>query len=117
MTDNIKPTNLPYDDFAKLDIRTGTIIHAELVPKSKKLLKLQVDFGEQIGTRTIVAGIAFSYSPEVAVGERVVAILNLASRIMMGIQSDGMLLATRSEDGMIGLISPVSMVANGLEVG
>lgn len=113
-----KPTNLSYEDFAKLDIRVGTIQRAEPIPKAKKLLKLEVFFGEVIGLRTIVAGLAGSYDPTAMGGVQVVAVLNLAPRVMMGIQSDGMLLATHTSDGQVKLIAPfVSSVLDGSEVG
>src|SRR5271155_5472874 len=98
-TVNTKPQNLPYDDFAKLDIRVGLVTKAEAIPKSKKLLKLEVDFAEDRGPRTILAGIAEAYNPEGVVGLKIVAILNLAPRAMMGIQSEGMLLAGRDVQG------------------
>jgi len=86
-------SEITYDDFAKLDIRVGTITKAERIPKSKKLLKLEVFFGSEIGSRTILAGIASSYDPEGAEGLKVMAIINLAPRQMMGETSHGMLLA------------------------
>jgi methionyl-tRNA synthetase len=93
-----KPDNLAYEDFVKLDIRAGTVIQAEPVPKSKKLLKLNVDFGVEIGSRVIVAGIAESYDVVSIIGQKVVAVLNLAPRSIMGLTSNGMLLAGRTDD-------------------
>ncbi len=93
-----KPQNLPYDDFAKFDIRVGTVIAAEAVPKSKKLIKMQVSFGDH-GERTILAGIAQHYTPEQMLNANVVAVLNLAPRDMMGITSHGMILAAHNQDG------------------
>lgn len=117
MTVEVKPTNIPYQDFAKFDIRVGTIQRAEPIPKAKKLLKLSVFFGEVIGLRTIVAGLAGSYDPTIMGGLQVVAILNLAPRIMMGIQSDGMILATYHE-GQVRLIVPsAENISDGSEVG
>jgi len=101
-----KPENLSYEDFAKFDIRVGTIVKAEAVPKSKKLLKLEVSFGSEIGTRVILAGIAGSYDPDLLSGHRVTAILNLTPRQMMGIESHGMLLACHDQDNKIWLIQP-----------
>src|ERR1700722_7938758 len=112
-----KPTNIPYEDFAKLDIRVGTIHRAEAIPKAKKLLRLEVFFGNEIGLRTIIAGIAGSYDPTLIGGVQIVAILNLAPRTMMGIQSDGMLLATRTKEGVLRLISPFIPTTDGSEVG
>ena len=110
-----KPQNLPYEDFAKLDIRAGTIIASEVVPKSKKLVKLEVSFGS-LGTRTILAGIGASYNAETLTGMRIVAVLNLAKRTMMGIDSHGMLLAGCSEDGAVSIINPNTIVDGG-EIG
>jgi methionyl-tRNA synthetase len=116
MTYDIKPTNLQYQDFAKLDIRVGTIQRAEPIPKAKKLLKLEVFFGEVVGLRTIVAGLAGSYDPTLMGGIQVVAVLNLAPRVMMGIQSDGMVLATHHE-GQVRLIVPsAENISDGSEV-
>lgn len=100
---------ITYDDFVKVDIRVGTITSAELVPKSKKLVKLEVSFGTE--TRTILAGIAsmipflLDSKVENFAGRQVVAVLNLAPREMMGIQSHGMLLAAHGADGNLSLAS------------
>lgn len=110
-----KPTNLSAEDFFKLDIRAGTITQAEAVKKSK-LLNLQVSFGPEIGTRTILAGISEAYSPDTIVGLQVVAVLNLAPREMKGIVSNGMLLAGRSATGQLILVSP-NGIAEGGEIG
>lgn len=100
---------ITYDDFVKVDLRVGTIVKAEAVPKAKKLVKLEVSFGTE--TRTIVAGIA-SMIPflldgkvENFAGRQVVAVLNLPPREMMGIQSNGMLLAAHDADGKLALAS------------
>jgi methionyl-tRNA synthetase len=92
-----KPKNLAYDDFAKLDIRVGTIIAAEAIPKSK-LLKLRVSFGDS-GERTVLAGIGKHFKAEEIVGTNIVAVLNLAPREMKGIVSEAMLLAASNQDG------------------
>lgn len=94
---------ITYDDFVKVDLRVGTITKAEAILKSKKLVKLEVSFGEE--TRTILAGIAQSFPPETLVGVQIVAVLNLAPREMMGIQSHGMLLAAHGKDGGLFLAS------------
>ena len=107
-----KPENLLYDDFAKFDLRSGMITYIEEIPKSKKLLRLEVDFGPA-GKRTILAGIK---GATLALGQRVVAVLNLAPRQMMGIESHGMLLATHDENNQIVLINP-GPVLNGAEIG
>ena len=115
MSDEVKPQNLSFEDFAKIDIRTGTIISAEPIPKSKKLLKLQVFFGSEVGTRTILAGIAGSYNADTLAGVQVVAVLNLAPRTMMGVESHGMLLAAPTNDGLTLVQCPGS--PDGTEVG
>jgi methionyl-tRNA synthetase len=104
------------EDFFKADIRAGTITSAEAVPKSKKLLKMSVSFGPEIGTRTILAGIAEAYNPEGIVGLQVVAVVNLPPRAMMGIESHGMLLAGRSATGQLILVSP-NGIAEGQQIG
>jgi len=115
--EDAKPQNLAYDDFAKLDIRVGLITKAEAIPKSKKLLKLEVDFAEATGPRTILAGIAESYADiNACLGQAIVAVLNLAPRTMMGIESHGMLLAGRDGFGRIALVNPGGIVIGG-EVG
>ena len=97
-----KPT-ISYDDFAKLDLRTGRILSAEPVPKSKKLLKLQVDLGYE--TRQILAGVAEYFQPEEMIGQSVVVVANLAPRKMMGLESQGMLLMGEDREGCLSLIS------------
>lgn len=104
------------DDFFKADLRAGTITSAEAVPKSKKLLKMTVSFGPEIGTRTILAGIAEAYNPEGIVGLQIVAVVNLPPRAMMGIESHGMLLAGRSATGQLILVSP-NGIAEGESIG
>lgn len=111
-----KPQDLPFDDFVKLDIRVGTIVSIEPVPKSKKLLKLEVTFGSEVGTRTILAGVASAYPDRVMVGQKVSAVLNLAPRAMMGVTSHGMIMATNDEEGKIWLVNP-GPVPDGTEVG
>lgn len=90
---------ISYDDFAKLDIRVGTVVAAELIPETDKLIKCTVDFGE-FGTRTIVSGIALWKKPEELVGKQLPYIVNLAPRILRGVESQGMLLAASDEDGV-----------------
>lgn len=103
MTEEVKPENLAYEDFAKIDIRVGTITKSEIIPKSKKLLKLEVYFGEA-GHRVILAGIAEVFDATAIVGMQVVAVLNLAPRVMFGIESHGMLLAAHNMDGGLALV-------------
>ncbi len=104
---------ITFDDFVKADMRVGTITAAEEVPKSKKLLKLSVSFGPEIGTRTILAGIAEAYSHLTIVGLQVVAVVNLPPRQMMGIESNGMLLAGRTPEGALRLIFPNGIAEGG----
>ena len=100
-----------FDDFAKLDIRTGTIVAAERVPKTEKLLKLQVETG--IDTRTVVSGIAEYYSPEKIIGQRVSILINLAPRKIKGIESQGMILMAENPEGKLTFILPDAEMLNG----
>ena len=105
---------ISYDDFAKLDIRIGTIIAAEMVPETDKLIKCTIDFGE-MGQRTIVSGIAQWKQPEDLVGRQLPYIVNLAPRMLRGVESQGMLIAGSDEDGLA-LISPDRAVASGTKL-
>lgn len=105
---------IQFDDFAKMDIRTGTILTAEKVEKSKKLLKLSVDLGFE--TRTILSGIAEHFAPEEVVGRQVVVLANLAPRVMMGTESQGMILFAEDAEGKLGFVSPTAGWANGMGV-
>lgn len=106
----MKP-EISYEEFAKLDIRIGTVVAAELVPDTDKLIKCTVDFGE-LGIRTIVSGIAQWKNPEVLVGKQFPYIVNLAPRMLRGIESQGMLIAASDEAG-VALISPEREVPRG----
>ena len=105
---------IEFDDFTKMDIRIGTILEAEKVAKTKKLLKLKVDVG--IDVRTIVSGIAESFSPEDIVGQQVTVLCNLAPRKIRGVESQGMILMTDAEDGSLAFIEPQQKVKNGGQV-
>ena len=96
---------IEFEDFVKLDLRTATVLNAEKVPKTDKLLKLEVDLGFE--KRTIVSGIAKYYSAEEMTGKRVVIVANLAPRKLRGIESNGMILMAEKESGELGLVSPV----------
>lgn len=109
---SLKGENLSAMDFFRFDLRVGSIRTVEAVPKSKKLLKLEVDFGPA-GIRTILAGIAGATLVE---GQKVVAIINLEPRTMMGLTSHGMLLAGADEAGKVWLVNP-GPVPDGAEVG
>ncbi|RIV24879.1 methionine--tRNA ligase [Fibrisoma montanum] len=104
-------TEITYDDFAKMDIRIGTILEAERVPKSDKLLKLKVDDGT--GQRQILSGIAKHFAPEDIIGKQVTFLANLAPRKMMGLESQGMILMAEDRDGSLSLIAPDKTVWNG----
>ncbi|WP_077401484.1 methionine--tRNA ligase [Cellulophaga omnivescoria] len=95
---------ITFDDFTKLDMRVGTIIEAEKMPKAKKLLVLKVDTG--LDTRTIVSGIAESFTPEEIVGKKVTVLVNLAPRALRGVESEGMILMTENADGKLVFVNP-----------
>ena len=103
-----------FEDFTKLDIRIGTILTAEKVAKTKKLLQLKVAVG--IDTRTIVSGIAESFSPEEIIGQQVAVLVNLAPRKIRGVESQGMILMTDTPDGKLACMQPEKEVKNGQEV-
>ncbi len=103
-----------FDDFAKIDLRVGTIIAAEKVPKADKLLKLSVDLGFEI--RTIVSGIALHFAPEDIVGKQVTVVVNLAPRKMRGIDSNGMILMAEDTQGKLHFINPEQDISNGASV-
>ena len=106
---------ISYDDFAKMDIRIGTILSAEKMPKADKLLILKVDTG--IDQRTIVSGIAQSFNPEEIIGKRVTVLANLAPRKLRGVESQGMILMVENAQGKYRFIAPDGEeIANGAEV-
>ncbi len=106
--------NIEFDDFAKMDIRIGTIIEAEKVKKTKKLLKLLIDTG--IDKRTVVSGIAEYYTPEDIIGKQVSVLVNLEPKKLRGIESQGMILMAEDADGKLVFVSPTSELNNGSEV-
>ena len=95
---------IDFDDFTKLDMRVGTIVEAEKMAKTKKLLVLKVDTG--LDTRTIVSGIAESFSPEEIVGKKVTVLINLAPRTLRGVDSEGMILMTENAEGKLVFVNP-----------
>jgi len=106
---------ITFDDFTKLDIRVGTILEAEKMPKTKKLLVLKVDIG--IDVRTIVSGIAESFTAEEVVGKKVTVLVNLAPRVLRGVESQGMILMTETPEGKLVFVNPNDdSVANGLHI-
>jgi len=100
-----------FDDFAKIDLRVGTIIAAEKVEKADKLLKLEVDLGFE--KRTIVSGIALHFAPTEIVGKQVVVVVNLAPRKMRGIESNGMILMAEDATGKLHFVSPSTIIESG----
>ena len=104
-----------FEDFEKMDIRTATVLEAERVPKTDKLLKLTIDTG--IDRRTIVSGIAEYYTPEQMLGQQICILANLAPRKIRGIESKGMILMARQSDGKMRFITPQEVLANGAEIG
>jgi len=110
---DIRP-QIQYDDFAKLDLRVGTVKTCEKVAKADKLLKLTIDLGTE--TRTIVSGIALHYTAEEMVGKQVVVVVNLAPRKMKGIESQGMILTAEDKDGKLRLLKPEEAVNPGSSV-
>ncbi|WP_291147704.1 methionine--tRNA ligase [Flavobacterium sp. UBA7680] len=105
---------IQFDDFAKMDIRIGTILEAEKMPKANKLLVLKVDTG--IDVRTIVSGIAESFSPEEIIGKRVSVLANLAPRALRGVESQGMILMTTNAEGKLVFVNPDADAPNGATV-
>ncbi|MEE0996856.1 MAG: methionine--tRNA ligase [Paludibacteraceae bacterium] len=112
--DKIKPETT-FDDFMKMDIRVGTVLDCQKVPKADKLLQFKIDDG--MGGRTIVSGIAQSYAPEELIGQQVCFIANFPTRKLKGVESQGMILSAVNNDGKLVVISPSKKTANGAEVG
>lgn len=105
---------IEFDDFGKMDIRTGTILEAEIVPKTTKLMKLKIDTG--IDQRTVVSGIAEYYKPEEVIGKQICMLANLKPRMLKGIESKGMILMAQDTDGKLVFISPESKTINGADI-
>ena len=104
-----------FDDFEKMDIRTATVLEAERVPKTDKLLKLTIDTG--IDRRTIVSGIAEYYTPEQMLGKQICILANLKPRTIRGIESHGMILMAKQGDGKMRFITPQEALTNGAQIG
>ncbi|MCB0794917.1 MAG: methionine--tRNA ligase [Flavobacteriales bacterium] len=118
--DAISPANaikplIQFDDFARLDLRTGLVLAAERIPKADKLLKLTVDIGEE-DPRTVISGIAAHYGPEEVVGRQVVLVANLEPRKMRGVLSEGMVLMSEDADGKLVFVAPDAAIRPGSEV-
>ena len=116
MTTDITPQKetISYDDFSKLDLRVGTILEAEKMPKADKLIVMKVDTG--LDTRTIVSGIAEHFSPEELVGKQVTVLVNLAARKLRGVESQGMILLAEDADGRLIFVNPDDATANGSQI-
>ena len=106
--------DIAFEDFLKLDIRVGTVLECEKVPKADKLLRFRIDDG--LSGRTIVSGIAKHYAPEELVGKQVCFIANLPPRKLKGIESEGMILSAEDADGSLRVIMPAVEVAAGSQV-
>ena len=113
---SIKParSEITYEDFTKMDIRVGTILEAERVPKTDKLLKLKIDTG--IDQRIVVSGIAAYFKPEEIIGRRVSILINLAPRKLKGIESQGMILMAENPDGTMFFVAADDGVRNGSDI-
>ena len=108
---NPQKETIQYDDFGKMDIRVGTVLAAEKMPKANKLLVMKVDTG--LDTRTIVSGIAEHFTPEELVGKQVAVLANLAPRPLRGVESQGMILLAEDADGKLVFVRPEQAVGNG----
>ncbi|MGA0232029.1 MAG: methionine--tRNA ligase subunit beta, partial [Saprospiraceae bacterium] len=107
--------NISFEDFTKLDIRSATIIEAEKVEKTDKLLKLTLDLGFE--KRTVVSGIAQDYQPENIIGQRVTLLANLAPRKIRGVESQGMILMAENNDGSLKFVEASDGAENGASIG
>ena len=107
-------SEIAYDDFAKLDMRTATVLHAEPVEKADKLLKINLDLGFE--KRTVVSGIAKHYAPEEIIGKKVVLLANLAPRKIRGVESQGMILMAEDDEGHLSFIAPDNGWDNGTPI-
>jgi len=106
---------ITYDEFRKVEIRIGKIIDCEKVEDADKLLKLQVDFGKEIGKRQIVSGISEYYMPAELIGKKLPFVVNLEPRKIMGLESQGMILAVAADEKAV-LLEPLEDVPEGSEV-
>ncbi len=107
-------SNIQFEDFTKIDLRTGTILEAEKVKKTKKLLKLTVDLGFE--KRTVVSGIAEFFQPDEVIGQKVVLVANLAPKKLRGIESQGLILMAETEKGELGFVQVDDAIASGMVV-
>ncbi|MDD5547671.1 MAG: methionine--tRNA ligase subunit beta [Candidatus Pacebacteria bacterium] len=109
-----------YDEFSKVDLRTGKILEAERVEGSDKLIKMKVDFGsaeiDEPKIRQIIAGIGKAYEPENLIGRQAIFVVNLEPRSLMGLESQGMILAATNEDGLPVILMPEKEVGTGSKI-
>lgn len=118
MAEETKPITveeISFEYFEKLDIRVGKVTEAEAVPQSKKLLKMQVDFGTE--KRQCIAGLQKYYKPEEVVGKKFVFLLNLQRRMIAGLESQAMVLAAEDAAGVVSVLQPEKDVAEGAKIG
>jgi methionyl-tRNA synthetase len=119
MAEEVKPAEAPqeisFEYFEKIDIRVGKILEAEAVPASKKLLKMQVDFG--VEKRQCIAGLLKYYKPEELVGKKCVFLLNLQRRMIAGLESQAMVLAAEDAAGVVSVLHPEKDVLEGSKIG
>ncbi len=101
------------DDFKNVDIRVGTVVSAEKMPASEKMVKLIIDFGD-LGERQILAGIGRQYQPAELLNRQLIAVINLAPRVIMGLKSEGMVLAAKDGDKLV-IFEPSAPVSNGVQ--
>lgn len=115
-TKDVEPSkeDITFEEFSKMDVRVGTILEAEKVPKTKKLLKLKIDTG--IDHRTVVSGIAEYFEPEKVIGQQVCILVNLAPRKIRGIESQGMILMAEDADGRLEFVTPASKIKPGSKI-
>lgn len=107
--------NINFDEFKKVEMRIGKVVSCEKVEDADKLLKLEVDFGKEIGKRQILSGIAESYNPEELIGKKLPFVVNLEPRILRGLESQGMILAVDGLEKTV-LLEPNGEVKEGSEV-
>lgn len=116
MAEENKPTEeITFDYFSKLDLRIGKIIEASAVPESKKLIKIQADFGSE--KRQCIAGLLKYYTPEELVGKKCVFLLNLQRRMLAGLESQAMILAAEDVAGNVTVLQPEKDIAEGSKIG
>jgi len=111
-----EPNYISFDDFLKVDLRVAQILEAQHVEKSEKLVRLKIDLEDAGGTRQLVAGIGKHYCSEELVGRKIVVVANLKPRKLMGLMSEGMLLAATDDSGTLELVNPGNAVRPGSRI-